>query len=211
MSADVCSCGAVRTSQNLRLFVAADLPPDHLERLDAAVAPLRRLFDDGRWAPIENQHVTLKFLGSVPEERLEGVVEAGAGVTIANAPGTLSLGDLGTFPSTKRMRVLWVGLLDPVGMLAGLASQLDQVLEPLGFEPEKRAFTPHLTLARFKTPRRLDAPLPTVELPGEPFGLNELVLYRSHLSPRGARYEALQRWPLGAGGRTGAGSGEPLI
>ena len=164
------------------------------------MAPLKRLYADGRWAPIENQHVTLKFLGSVPEDRLDGIVDAGAGVAGVTAPGTLSLGGLGTFPGGKRMRVLWVGLIDPLDLLAGLASRLDQALEPLGFEPEKRAFTPHLTLARFKTPRHLDGPLSALELPAEPFELSEVALYRSHLSPKGARYEALQRWPLGGPG-----------
>ena len=199
----------VATPERLRLFVAVDLPPEHLERLEAAIASLKDTFEGGRWTPVENQHVTLKFLGSVASDRLDEISDACAGVARTSEPAPLSLEGLGTFPGGKRMRVLWVGLLDRRGLLTKLAAELDRAFEPLGFEPEKRAFTPHLTLARFKTPRRLEGPLPEVVLPSDSFELNDLVLYRSHLSPRGARYSALERWPFGSG-RTEAGGVETL-
>lgn len=96
------------------------------------------------------------------------------------------------------MRVLWVGLDDPQGLLAKLAADLERAFEPLGYPTEERAFRPHLTLARFKNPIRLDQPLPVLE--AERFGrfaADELQLFQSHLHPHGARYEALARFRLG--------------
>jgi len=183
----------------LRLFVAIDIPSDLLKRLDHAVGPLKQRFPSARWAPIANQHVTLKFLGWTAVDRLDELSFRCEEVAKAHAPAALSLGGVGTFPGGRRMRVVWVGLEDPDGLTARVAAALDEALEPLGFEPEKRGYTPHLTLARFKTPQKLDEPL---ELPGnasEPFELTELVLYRSHLSPKGPRYEALNRFALEGG------------
>jgi 2'-5' RNA ligase len=96
------------------------------------------------------------------------------------------------------MRVLWVGLHDSDKALVDLAKALDRGFEPLGFEPEKRDFTPHLTLARFKMPVRLDEPLPEIPVTDLPeFEVSALRLYRSHLSPKGARYEVVRDFPLG--------------
>lgn len=78
-----------------------------------------------------------------------------------------------------------------------LAAELVRGFEPLGYEPEKRSFTPHLTLARFKVPARLEDQLASVTLPeAEPFVVDTLELFRSHLHPKGARYEVLDRIPL---------------
>lgn len=200
----------VATSERLRLFVAIDIPTSNLEHLAAAVAPLKVTFPSARWAGPTNQHVTLKFLGSVAGDRMDEIGHACAEVARTCEPAQLSLEGLGTFPGGRSMRVLWVGFVDRQGLLTKLAAELDRALEPLGFEAEKRAFTPHLTLARFKTPQRLEGPLPELKVPSEPFELSELVLYRSHLSPTGARYEGLGRFPLGGQGRSPEGDGEPL-
>ncbi|HZA41287.1 MAG TPA: RNA 2',3'-cyclic phosphodiesterase [Actinomycetota bacterium] len=186
----------------LRLFVAVSLPTHVLEALAAATAELRNALPGGRWSPLENQHVTLKFLGSCPADQLEEIAAAVAMVAASHETATLRLTDLGTFPSRRRARVLWAGLEDEAELLRSLAEGLDDALKPLGFEPEKRAFTPHLTLARWRTPIPVRAPLPTMpQEVFEPFTVDAVELFRSHLSPRGARYEMLRSWPL-------AGTGE---
>lgn len=183
-------------SGKIRLFVAATVPEDRLRALSADTAELRSALAQGRWTEVENQHVTLKFLGSVPEVRLAAIQEVGRTAAASHQVATVSLAGLGAFPNTRRARVLWAGMHDEAGVLGGIATDLDRGFEPLGFTPEARAFTPHLTLARFKTPR----PLP--ELPAlhpstqASFPIADIVLFRSHLSPRGARYEPLDRFEL---------------
>jgi 2'-5' RNA ligase len=189
----------VSRSANLRLFVAASVPQRELQRVARAIAPLTKTWAGGRWIPVDNQHVTLKFLGSTPPDLLEPVTSAASVVAARHRPVRLRLTELGSFPSSRRMRVLWVGLDDPEGRLAAMAADLDDALEPLGFTPEKRSFTPHLTLARFKSPVRLKEALPELESPARTFDLQALELFRSHLHPTGARYELLGEIPLGGG------------
>jgi 2'-5' RNA ligase len=91
--------------------------------------------------------------------------------------------------------VFWVGLIDERGM-AALAAELDRRLER-DFPPEKRAFTAHLTIARLNPPAPVEAAeLERTEVEASPFRVGELALFRSHLSPKGARYEPLERFPL---------------
>ena len=184
-------------TEKLRLFLAVDVPRSHLETIAEAVAHLKEAWTDARWTPIENQHLTLKFLGWVAGDRLDEVVQACAAVTERHSAANLALEDLGAFPSARRVRVLWVGVEDPAGSLAALAAGLEGAFGPLGFKREERPFTAHLTLARFKTPRRIPEGLPSLGLGPLGFDVSELVLYRSHLSSRGPRYEVLRTFPLG--------------
>jgi 2'-5' RNA ligase len=128
---------------------------------------------------------------------LEDIAAAVGAVAASHEAATMSLGELGTFPSRRRARVLWAGLRDDSELLRSLAAGLDDALRPLEFEPEKRAFTAHLTLARWRTPIPVTSPLP--DMPREvleSFTVEAVELFRSHLSPRGARYEMLRSWPL---------------
>lgn len=188
------------SSERLRLFVAADLPPDLLADLDATLESLRSRPEvaSARWTVPANQHVTLKFLGWVDAGTVDTVADALAAVASSHEPAVITVTGLGAFPSERRARVLWAGLDDPAGLLTALASDLDPALAPLGFEPETRAFTPHLTLARFKPPASIAGVLSEVPGVAEPsFEVDHLALYRSHLHPRGARYEVLRSMPLG--------------
>jgi len=130
-----------------------------------------------------------------------GPVEEACRETAASAaPFEVRLTHLGVFPSPGRARVLWVGLDDPAQGLARLSAGLDERLAP-EFDPEERAFTPHLTVARFRSPVRIPEPeaLSAISCSAPPFPVDRLVLYRSHLlGPRGSRYEIVGEYPLGA-------------
>ena len=133
----------------MRLFTGIDLPPDillRLERLMTALRPEALI----KWSPLDNLHVTIKFIGEWPEtelDKLDGVLAA----LPPREPFTLELRDLGWFPNERSPRVLWAGVHggEP---LEQLARELDRLLEPLGIKKEDRAFSPHLTLARIKSP-----------------------------------------------------------
>jgi RNA 2',3'-cyclic 3'-phosphodiesterase len=175
----------------LRLFVAVTPPRAELEALARFVEPLHKRWADARWMEPDNQHITLKFLGSVEESRL-GEVEAVVASAAANGrAGRASVRGMSAFPSPRRARVLWAGVHDPDGTIESLAHLLEDGFEALGFERESRPFTPHVTVARFKQPVWLETKeLPDWQGPQE-WPVERVDLYRSRLHPKGARYEIL--------------------
>ena len=194
-----CSRPADVDVERLRLFVAVSIPRSHLEEIDRQIAPFKEKVTNARWVPLDNQHVTLKFLGTTPGDRLPEVEKVCAMAAASHHPATLSLGGVGAFPSRTRVRVLWVGLQDEGSLLQRVATDLDQGFEALGYPTESRAFTPHLTLCRFRMPVPLKGGLPELDTSGlEPFPIDAIQLFRSHLSPKGARYEVLKEFPIGA-------------
>jgi RNA 2',3'-cyclic 3'-phosphodiesterase len=185
-------------AEAVRLFVAVDMPEEAESALDETVRPWKERLGAGRWVPRDNWHVTLKFLGRT-WPRLVPVVEAACrDVSAIARPFEVTFSGLGVFPGPTRARVLWAGLDDPGGNMASLAAGLNDRLAH-EFPPEKRPFTAHLTVARFNPPipmRDHTAALAATEVEAPPFAVDRLILYRSHLSPRGARYEALGEFAL---------------
>jgi len=179
----------------LRLFVAFDVPQPVRDAAQTAVAPWRERFPRAKWVPEQNQHVTLKFLGATWPRLVPWVHETVAAVAHAHAPvPTRALG-LGAFPNARRARVLWVGLDDREGRLARIAAGLDEAFSR-EFAPETRGFTPHLTVARFVPPVELEG-LEDAELDSDPFEIDRIVLYRSHLRRPAPVYEDLGAYALG--------------
>lgn len=197
--------GKPQEGRNLRLFVALE-PPDALRRrLSALAADLRRAAgpaaDDVRWIPPESVHLTLQFLGAVPEERLGDVVAAIRASAAASRPLSLEVKGAGGFPNARRPRVVWAGVSGDAAALEALASDLGRRLLPLGYPPEDRPFSAHLTLGRARdrhgAPGLGGALARAVEQAPAPWRAAEVVLFESHLSPRGPRYEAIARAALG--------------
>lgn len=177
--------------------MAARVPEGHLAELDTRVAGLRSKLTNARWTTPENQHLTLKFLGSTPADHLDAVYRTCEMVAAGRRVGELKLTDLGAFPSPTRIRVLWVGVDDPSNELRAAATDLDRAFESIGFPSEGRDYSPHLTLARFKLPVPLKSGFPSIDTSGiAPFPFDALTLFRSHLSPKGARYEVVRTFPL---------------
>jgi 2'-5' RNA ligase len=179
----------------LRLFVAFDVPPGVRDAAESSVTPWRERFPRAKWVPKQNQHVTLKFLGATWPRLVPWVHENVQAVAQGHAPvPTRALG-LGAFPNPRRARVLWVGLDDAEAGLARIAAALNDALAR-EFAPEKRGFTPHLTVARFDPPVGLEG-LAGVELVSESFEIARIVLYRSHLRRPAPMYEEMGTFALG--------------
>ena len=171
----------------MRLFLAAELP----EPVAGALAEWCPRDDGLRPVARESLHVTLAFLGQRGEDEAPAI--AGLLEPAARPVRALALERALALPR-RRPRVLAVELADGDGALAELQGALVRALaEAIGFVPERRAFLPHVTVARLREPRT-----PSLrELPEcGVFAAASLTLFRSHLSPRGARYEALARAPL---------------
>lgn len=184
----------------LRLFLALDLPEEHRAEIGRRAAGLEKSLPAARWVPAENLHLTLRFLGSTEEAAVPGLVEALRPAFAAGEPLELRVTGAGTFPPGRPARVAWVGIEGGRGLLDLQRRVAEAAAETLGLEPERRPFHPHATLARPRKPWKLRA---SEELGrafeggvGEPFPVTEGVLYRSELSPKGARYTAVERFPL---------------
>ena len=178
----------------LRLFVAFDVPPSVRDAGEASVTAWRARLPRAKWVPKQNQHVTLKFLGSTWPRLVPWVNETVAAVARAHAPVPTRVLGLGAFPNARHARVLWVGLDDADGRLARIAADLDEAFSR-EFASEKQAFTPHLTVARFDPPVELEG-LEDVELVSEPFEIDRIVLFRSHLRRPAPVYEELGTFAL---------------
>lgn len=184
----------------LRLFVAVDVPEQVRDRVQEAIAPWRERLPRARWVPKQNQHVTLKFLGSTWPRLVGWVTETVEAVARQSEPFETRATGLGAFPSARRARVLWAGLDDASGRLASLAADLEGTLAK-EFAPEKRAFTAHLTVARFDPPVPFDEEeIGAADVASEPFSVDRLVLYRSHLRRPAPIYEPVGEYALGSRG-----------
>lgn len=133
----------------MRLFLAINLPAEVRREVEAASTPLRECAPELSWVPEPRLHLTLKFLGEQPSERVDEIRDAMAGVAGRHRELVVALGDIGAFPNFRRARVVWMGVNhDP--RLELLHHDVETACERLGFELEARAFRPHLTLARVK-------------------------------------------------------------
>ncbi len=178
-----------------RLFVALRPPLD----IRDALADLMDGVSGARWQDDEQLHLTLRFIGAVDRPVAEDVAAALAAVH-APAP-EVALAGVGRFDHRGRTEALWAGV-QPHDALAALHRKVDQAMVRVGLAPERRAYLPHITLARL--PRGAQAEIEVeawlaqhAALASHAFTLSHLILYESHLGRAGAAYEAIARWPLG--------------
>ncbi len=191
-----------------RLFIAvpvADRVKENIGRLmeQVAGAPIEeRAFGQPRWVRVDGLHLTLRFLGATPNERIGELKVALESAAVGLGPFEIELHGGGAFPSPYRPRVLWIGISRGGDELAELVRQLDVELSPLGWTPESRPFSPHLTLARTDgVSGSSDKASRLIELARDvawSWKAEELILYRSLLGRGPARYEAVETAPLRA-------------
>lgn len=184
-------------TDTIRTFIAFELP-GHIVRLaEALQQDLKNAGLKLSWVQPRNIHLTLKFLGNVSKEHIDGIPLAMQKASQGRPPMVLTVQGMGVFPGLRRPRVMWIGLGGETEALIQLQVALDTGLADLGFEKEKRPFKAHLTLARM--PDRVDAGLVlrAIEAKGDfiskPFACNELVHFQSDLQPRGAVYTPLAK------------------
>lgn len=132
----------------MRVFTGIPLPPECKDRLRKAIHRHREFCPGLRWIQPQGAHITLKFLGEVADERLPEVLDCLREIRFA--PFALRLGGVGFFPEKGPPKVLWLGLAQGQKEISELAAQVENMLAPLGFKPDKKKYRPHLTLARVK-------------------------------------------------------------
>ena len=186
-------------TESIRTFIAIDLPSDVKEALSAFVETLKnRGLPDVRWVNPNGIHLTLKFLGEIPPSTVPLLLDAIESAAASHHCFTLGLGRLGVFPDPSNPRVLWVGLSGDLSSLAELQASVEEQCLFLGFEPDRRGFTPHLTLGRVRrtlpeTERDLvRAAMQEEANPGSfQWQVDEIHLIHSTLTPQGAVYRSL--------------------
>jgi RNA 2',3'-cyclic 3'-phosphodiesterase len=190
----------------VRLFIGVEIS-DEMKEAAASVSErlqtaLKRagLHVAARWVPAANLHVTLWFIGEVDDARAASI--SGALSRPFNVPPfTLRVGGLGAFPPSGNSRVFWIGITQGNESLAALHAELAVRLAPLGFEPERRAFSAHLTIARVKDVTRgasthIRRLLADMSADVGSMTVSTATLFRSRVSSKGSTYEALMRIPL---------------
>jgi 2'-5' RNA ligase len=187
----------------VRIFVALDIPEEVRAALGALIARLRPVSRAARWTRIEGVHLTLKFIGEVQPEKVEAIKASLARICYRD-PIEIKFRNVGFFPNERRPSVFWAGV-ETGEELGALASAVETPLEPLGIAKEKRAFSPHLTLARFKSPdaSALNRLHEAISAAGPlEFGAavaKEFHLYQSILKPDGAEYTRLATFRFAGG------------
>jgi len=187
----------------VRLFVALEIPDAVRENLTAQIEELRELSTKVagkrlRWVRPENLHVTLKFIGEVSPTKLDGIRNMLSAIR-SDAPIDLKFHGLGFFPNENHARVLWAGI-DASTNLTSLAGDIDGTLESQGIARERRAFTPHLTLARIEPPGLHENLRACVQRNSArefgSFQTRKFYLIESMLKPSGTEYTALASFPF---------------
>jgi RNA 2',3'-cyclic 3'-phosphodiesterase len=187
----------------LRSFIAIELDPVIKTFIHTFESDLKPNSPSGlRWVKTDQLHLTLKFLGDISLSQAQEVSQAISCVADDYPPFALNVGGTGAFPNWRNPRILWIGL-NKCDELTNLFQQLDAALLKLGFTPEGKPFSPHLTLCRvsdFVDPRMLQ-PLqkafdafPVSSL--SPWQVSEVVLFKSVLQPGGPIYSPISRHTL---------------
>lgn len=166
--------------------------------LAAAVAPLRELPGAPRWTAPERWHLTLVFLGDVPEERVPRLRDGVGGAVVGTPAMTLRLAGGGRFGSRRRPQVAWAGVEGDVAPLAELAGRLARAARRLRLPVEDRPFRAHLTLGRWRPGAPADADVVDrlAGYRGPDWPVSGVQLLESHLGPR-PRHDVVATWPVG--------------
>jgi len=186
-----------REAKGVRAFVAVRMSEQVEDSIASAIDELRHPQDGVRWVPRANLHITLKFLGAaVDMHRLQGLTAGLRQLATKTAPFAVAATGIGAFPDIQHPRAIWVGLHNvESGALAALAARLETAAAEYGFEREKRRWSGHLTIGRVGDRRLTDETRDALNVARErEFGVSKIesiTLYRSHLGPNGASYEAL--------------------
>ena len=182
-----------------RLFVAVPLPPAAVADCAALIDTVRAgpLGGTPRWVHVPNLHLTVRFLGDTPGHLVDGVARAVGAMLGGRAAFDVTLSGAGAFPSGRKPRTLWLGIVDGAEALGGLAAAVDAAVVPLGWPSDARPYRPHLTVARMDA-MPIGQGTAVAQALAEAatgwrtsFRAREVVLFRSHLGGGAPRHEPL--------------------
>lgn len=182
----------------MRSFVAIELPRGVKQRLWELGQSMRVPDLRASWVKPERMHLTLRFLGDVGDDQLAKLGERLAEAYAGREPLELTVRGTGAFPNVRRPSIVWAGVGPLEGGLSDVQSQAETAAREVGLKPEKRAFKPHLTLARIKDPRNAGALRPALARHAgfalDAFPVSSVSLFSSELTPKGPNYTRLREF-----------------
>lgn len=191
-----------KSGDTWRLFIAVPLPEPVREVVEGAHDELRRHDWPVKWVDPALAHITLKFLGDTKPGSVAAIERALERVATGSVAASAASGSLGAFPGLHRPRVIWLGLDGDTTPMIEMARDVDDALEPLGFDREQRPFRPHITLGRVRRntppPADVEQMAGQLDTPGCTVSFDRLRLVRSVLGNDGPAYTTLAEWTIGA-------------
>ncbi len=181
-------------SQKIRSFIALELSDETRSELSRIIDSLKEADADVKWVRPGSVHLTLKFLGHVPEEKIGALAQRLKEIARSASPFEIALGGIGVFPGWNHPRVLWVGVGEGDDQVKDLASRAEEAMALEGFEKEKRAFSSHLTLGRVRRAKNkdeLERLARSIKVKPARTSVSRIVLFKSVLTPKGAVYSPL--------------------
>lgn len=174
----------------MRIFIAVPLP----DVVKSALKNLQVSTDYIRWQPPRQLHITLKFLGDISSDDLQMLEQKLT--DISQQPFNLQLTQWGTFPEKGKPKVIWVGV-EPRENITALHKKVEKSCAALGFDEDNRSYLPHVTLGRSKNVSR--GKVSEIMLNPEPvgFSVQQFGIFKSELSPEGAKHTLIKKYPLG--------------
>lgn len=194
------------SAMGVRTFVALELSPPLKAGILRLAETLARKGVRASWARDATLHLTLKFAGDVAEADIPDVVEAIGRAALRCRPFAFETRGVGAFPSPRRPRVIWVGVV-PVVALFDLQGDVERELAALGVQREERRWSPHITVGRIRDPEDtgdLETTLAVLRCPEETVAVSDVLVMKSMLSPSGAIHELIARVPLNTSPPDGA-------
>jgi len=182
----------------IRCFIAIELPVRLKEEIAGIQSKLKKTGANVSWVKPGNIHLTMKFLGEIPEEKVLEVRELLKDIEVEKVE--ISAKNVGAFPHLRRPRVIWIGIDKGLESLKIFSRELEEKLSAAGFEKEKRGFKPHLTIGRVRRQKNIPELVKVVNgvesFEAEPFTAEEFILMKSDLQPAGAIYTPLAKYMM---------------
>jgi 2'-5' RNA ligase len=183
------------TQEEIRAFLAVDLPDDVTFFLGNISSRLKQSGADVRWVNPSSIHLTLKFLGNINSAQIPDIENTLRPIVSSQSRLQIEISGIGAFPNVRQPRVVWAGVSEPSGRLVKMVSLIEDAFDGLGFQRESRSFNPHLTLGRMKSNRAKEKLVDLINYmnpePGITFFADRVTLFQSILEPAGPRYNAL--------------------
>lgn len=191
---NISTCEHVNRSY-MRLFIAVNIPAEIKDKIEDIQRSLKRSGADVKWVEKDNLHLTLKFIGDVPEDKVLLIASELEPKLKGFGSFEIALSGIGLFPGPDFPRIIWLGITDKSGKLRELTSIIEEAALALGFEKELRGFSPHLTIGRVRSRTNVDRLKTSIIQNGKcntgPFTLTSADIMESVLTSRGPEYKCL--------------------